>query len=193
MAAVPLLFAVQQAIEGALWLQLGKTGNAAHVGALSQAYLIFAEVLWPVWIPLAVLLIEPDKSRRFAMTGIAILGIALGAWLFVRIIDVPAAARIVGHSIRYTGDDALVRWTLVPYLLCTCAVLFLSSHHLVRLFGAIVAVGFGVSAWAHYGTLISVWCFFAAAASTVLYLHFRREAAQPEGEIAHEPIRLRTD
>jgi len=189
MALVPMLFAAQQAIEGALWLDLGARGGE-HVSALSHAYLFFAEVLWPIWVPVAVLLIESGKLRRLMIGVIALLGLALGGWLLDRIFAVPAAARIVDHSIRYTGDDSLVPWMLAVYLLCACGVLFLSSHRLIRLFGAVVAVGFAVSAWAHYATLISVWCFFAAAGSTVLYFHFRTAAsAAPVGAMQTAPVR----
>jgi len=192
LAAVPILFAAQQFIEGAMWLELGAGGGEERITALSYAYLIFAEVLWPAWIPLAVLLIEPDAMRRRLVAAIASAGVAMGAWLLVWIVNAPAAARIVHHSIRYTGDDALVPWMLAVYLLCACGVLFFSSHRLVRLFGAVVAVGFAVSAWAHYATLISVWCFFAAAASTVLYFHFRTSGEEAR-RAAVAPARIRPE
>lgn len=191
MASVPVLFALHQFIEGALWLELG-AGGGERISALSRAYLIFAEVLWPAWMPLAVLLMEPDRLRRRFVAFIAVAGTGFAAWLLVWIVSAPAAARIAGHSIRYTGDDALVPWMLSVYLLCTCGVLFFSSHRLVRLFGAVVAVGFAVSAWAHYATLISVWCFFAAAASSVLYFHFRAVAAAGGREAGGELVQVRT-
>jgi Family of unknown function (DUF6629) len=173
MAAIPMLFAAQQALEGVLWLQLTGVAADAQIASLSRIYLLIAEVLWPAWIPLATFLIEPERTRRLAIGLVAALGVAMASYLLFRIAGAPASAHIGGHSIRYSGDESLIAWPLGFYLLCTSGVLFFSSYRMIRLFGAVVAVGFAVSAYAHFVTLISVWCFFAAAASTVLYLHFR--------------------
>ncbi len=62
LAAMPLLFAFQQAVEGALWLQLPAAGSREAVAALSLVFLVFAKVLWPAYTALAVLSIEPDPS-----------------------------------------------------------------------------------------------------------------------------------
>ncbi|MFZ2101515.1 MAG: DUF6629 family protein [Oricola sp.] len=192
LAAVPMLFAAQQAVEGALWIELGAGGGAERITVLSHIYLIFAEVLWPAWVPIAVLLVEPRLPRRAAAALVAAMGVTMGGLLLDRIIEAPAAARIAGHSIRYAGDDTLVPWMLGVYLTCACGVLFVSSHPMVRLFGVIVAIGFAVSAWAHYATLISVWCFFAAAGSTVVYFHFHRLRAREAAGLPAE-IRVRPD
>jgi len=48
---------------------------------------------------------------------------------------------------------------------------------LIRVFGSIIVVGFAVSTYAYAATFISVWCFFAAADSTLLYLYFKRAAS----------------
>ena len=49
LAAMPLIFAVQQAIEGALWLQLSAARSKEAVAALSLNFLVFAKVLWPAY------------------------------------------------------------------------------------------------------------------------------------------------
>ena len=65
-------------------------------------------------------------------------------------------------------------WQMIPYLLCTCVPPVLSSHRLIRIFVGIVIVGFAVSAVVYFATFISVWCFFAAADSVLLYFYFNR-------------------
>jgi len=42
--------------------------------------------------------------------------------------------------------------------------------------GAIVVTGFLVSVTTYFATFISVWCFFAAAGSALLYFYFRSAA-----------------
>lgn len=63
---------------------------------------------------------------------------------------------------------------MIPYLLCTCIPLLLSSHRLVQAFGAVMLAGYLVSGYLYFESFISVWCFFAAANSTLLYFYFKR-------------------
>lgn len=178
LAAVPLLFAAQQAVEGAIWLQLG-AGTDGGVPGLALVFLLFAFVVWPVYTPLAVWLIEPEPQRRRAIAAIAAIGAALSAVLLLDLLASPPGAAIRGHSIDYGGGDPL-SWRQIPYLVATCLPPLLSSFPLVRIFGAVVLGGFVVSAGVHATTFVSVWCFFAAADSTLLYVHFRRAAQESE-------------
>lgn len=63
LAAVPLIFALQQAIEGALWLILPTMPRDRLAAALTLAFLLLAQVLWPVWAPLAAGVVEPVEWR----------------------------------------------------------------------------------------------------------------------------------
>jgi uncharacterized protein DUF6629 len=74
------------------------------------------------------------------------------------------------------GNENALSWESFLYLLCTCVPPLLSSSRAVRNFGAIVVAGFLVSAYAYFATFISVWCFFAAAGSSLLYFYFKRTA-----------------
>lgn len=172
-AIVPLLFAVQQAVEGFVWLELTGEGGGANIVPLSFVFLVFAKVLWPVYAPLAVLLIEHDHRRRLAMRIIALLGTVISVYLLVTLINDPPSATIRSHSISYSGDGSLLSWRLLPYVLCTGVPLLMSSHRTIQLFGAVVMVGLLVSSYAYVATYVSVWCFFAAAGSVVLYFSFK--------------------
>lgn len=176
-AAVPVLFAAQQAVEGALWLQLSSdNASTANTAGLAFTFLIFAVVLWPIYSALAVLSIEPDHRRRVVLSGIAVSACLLSAYLFGDLVNDAPVAIIRGHSIAYPSDVSPFSWQQLPYLLCTCGASLMSSHKTVRTFGLIVLLGFAVSAYAYWWAFISVWCFFAAAGSTVLYFHFKRAA-----------------
>ncbi len=177
-AMVPWLFAAQQAVEGVLWLRLSGNADAGGIAGLSLVFLLFAQILWPVFSPLAVLLIEPGRRRRRVLYAVAMSGAVLSVYLLVGLLAEPPLAAIRNHSIAYSGDPA--PWSLwqMPYLVCTGAPLLLSSHGAIRIFGAVVLAGFLVSAYAYAATYVSVWCFFAAAASAILYLHFRQAAGR---------------
>lgn len=173
LAITPFLFAIQQTIEGLLWLELSGDGTPEYIAALSVAFQVFAKVIWPVYTPLAVFLIEPGPVRRRLLLGIAAVGVVISIDMLISLISDPTTVGIRGHSIDYTIEPTEISWQMFPYLLCTCGALLLSSHRLIRGFGGIIFVGFMVSAYAYYATFISVWCFFTAAASSVLYFYFR--------------------
>jgi hypothetical protein len=173
LAAMPLLFASQQAIEGALWLQLSAGGSKEAVAALSLTFLVFAKVIWPAYVAPAVLLIEPCLRRRQALYAIAALGCAISIYMLNRLIGNPPPVAICGRSIDYGGHESALSWQTFLYLLSTCVPLLLSSSGAIRKFGAIVGAGFLVSVYTYFATFVSVWCFFAAAGSAILYFYFR--------------------
>jgi hypothetical protein len=171
LAAIPLLFAVQQAVEGALWLQLPAVSRGEAVPALSLSFLVFAKVLWPAYTAFAVLLMEPDLRRRQVLYTIAVLGCTISIYMLSRLIETPPSVVICGHSIDYASKDGALSWASFLYIL--------SSNGAVQNFGVIVLAGFIVSAYAYSKTFVSVWCFFAAGGSSLLYFHFKRAAARP--------------
>lgn len=174
LAITPVLFALQQIIEGVLWLQLTGEGDSDHIAALAFSFRIFAEVLWPAYTALALLMIEPDPRRRRLLGAIAVIGGLLSIYLLTSLISEVPAVAIRGHSISYASEVDFLSWRMIPYLLCTCGALLLSSHRILQLLGGMVAVGFAISAYVYFSNFISVWCFFTAAASTLIYFHFKR-------------------
>ena len=59
LAALPLAFALHQVTEGFVWHDLD--GGSTHTsGPAVYVYLLFAWVLIPVVVPLAILLLEPN-------------------------------------------------------------------------------------------------------------------------------------
>ena len=63
-AAFPLFFAIHQAIEGFIWLSMESGGPPT---SLAELYLFFAQVFWPVFTPLSVLLMEDDWRRKMGL------------------------------------------------------------------------------------------------------------------------------
>jgi hypothetical protein len=183
LAGMPLLFASQQAVEGALWLQLTGEKSGKAVAALSLIFVVFAKVLWPAYTALAVLLIEPDPRRRQALSVIAVLGCAISIYVLNRLIANPPAVSICGQSLDYGGENNALSYQSFVYLLFTCVPLLLSSSRAVQNFGAVVMAGFLVSTYTHFATFISVWCFFAAVGSSLLYFYFKRAAVCPTRQL----------
>ena len=62
LAAIPLLFAIQQLGEGVIWLTFRYGAPQLNV-VMTYVYSFFSHVLWPVYVPVAVLLMEPSERR----------------------------------------------------------------------------------------------------------------------------------
>lgn len=177
-ALIPFLFGVQQLIEGVLWLTLAEGATFAN-SLLTYSYSFFSHVFWPIYIPISVFLIEPESWRRRTLLVISIVGAAVGLYLLYFLVRLPIIAQVEGSHINYVSPHFYISTVLSLYVLGTCVSLLLSSHWTVRLFG-IAALGSFIAAYAFYATwLISVWCFFAAALSIIVLLHFYWRPAIP--------------
>ena len=179
-AAIPMLFAIQQLVEGLIWLTF--TDELPRVNAvMTHAYSFFSHVLWPVVVPMAVLLMEPNGWRRLALIGFVAAGAAVGAYLLYALLAYPIVSRPTGQHIEYVSPHFFAAVTMTLYLLSTAISPLLSTHRMVVGFGALALLSFG-AAYAFFATwFISVWCFFAALLSSVVYLHFREREHQSQG------------
>jgi len=171
-AAIPLLFAAQQGIEGLLWLHLPSADGDSTTSALTLGFLLFAEVFWPIYAPLAVFLLEPRGQRRKFMTCCVAVGLAIGGYFLWRILHEPHSATIfAGHIVYVTGQEPSFVFG-GSYLIATSLPLILSSRPAVSFMGWIVLIGCAAAYVAYWEAFTSVWCFFGATASLILLVHF---------------------
>ncbi|HEY8326889.1 MAG TPA: DUF6629 family protein [Rhodanobacter sp.] len=170
-AAIPLLFAIQQLSEGVIWLTFRYEAPLLN-GVMTHVYSFFSHVLWPVYVPVAVLLIEPPGPRRRALLAFVAAGVAVGVYLLYFLIAYPVVSRPTGQHVEYVSPHFFAAAAMTLYLMATSVSFVLSTHRAVRLFGVLVLLSFG-AAYAFYAIwFISVWCFFAALLSALVYLHF---------------------
>jgi len=170
-AAVPLLFGVQQIIEGLLWLSFDY--DIAQLKVISTyMFTMFSHVLWPVYIPFSVWSIERNLWRRKVMQGFQVVGIGVGVYLFVLIATLPLSA-VADEHIIYVSPHFYEWAVMILYIASTCLVSLFSSHSLIRLFGVLALLLFMVAYYFYTAAFFSVWCFFAAILSSIIYLFFR--------------------
>jgi hypothetical protein len=173
-ALIPVLFGVQQLIEGALWLTFPDKAPQLNT-VLTYAYSVFSHVFWPVYVPIAVMLIECTVWRRKVETGIAVASGAAALYLLYALITQPIVARVVGHHITYLSPHFYGVVVMTLYLLGTCISPLFSSHKMVQAFGVAALVSF-ITAYVFFAMwFISVWCFLAAIMSGIVLLHFFRQ------------------
>ena len=78
LAWIPLLLGAHQFIEALvwLWLQGHVPRGIGHVAL--WAYLLIAFVVLPVFVPLAVIVLEPTRRRKALMAPFALTGTVIG-------------------------------------------------------------------------------------------------------------------
>jgi hypothetical protein len=170
-AAIPVFFALQQFTEGGLWLTIGIPQYARHEGIFTLVFLGMAQIIWPILIPVAVLLLEEKRRRKKILAGLLLVGMGIGFVYAHRLAVHPVHAAILGRHIVYqdTSPSFSEVLTITLYLGATIAPLFVSSQRRVYLLGAIMGLSFIVAALFYIRCLTSVWCFFAAVISFVVY------------------------
>ena len=178
-AAIPLLFGVQQLIEGLLWLSFSSDVPRLNP-VVTFVYSLFSHVLWPIYVPLAVLLLEPVRWRRKALAAFLTAGAAVGLYLLVNMFRFPIESRPVDGHIEYVSSHFYIAAVMVGYLAATCISMLFSSHKLVNVFGAAALLSFGLSYAIYRQWFISVWCFFAAALSVIVLLRFTNRSFPKE-------------
>lgn len=172
LAAIPFLFAIQQALEGVVWLSFGGTIHGMLLPA-TQLYSLFSHVLWPIYVPIAVWYAEPQGTRRRWLLGLMGVGIIVGVFLLYGMGTNPISARLVGQHIDYDSPHFFVIAALIGYFSATTVSQLFSSHRWVRMFGVLALASAAVAYLAYAQWFISVWCFLAALLSGVIYLHVR--------------------
>jgi hypothetical protein len=174
-ASIPVFFAFQQFTEGVLWLVIGKSGLGWLQATATVMFLLMAQVVWPSLVPLSVLLMEKKEARKRILIGLLVAGGVVSLYDLFRIIFFHPYAAISRFHISYqtTAPDPYSIIAISLYLAATLVPLFISSIKRTWILGAIVGVSFIISVVLFTKCLTSVWCFFAAVISFVIYYIIR--------------------
>lgn len=170
-ALIPLIFAFQQLTEGLLWIALEDGEMPRTQFWLTNLYAIFIGVIWPFYAPFAISQGERESRSKKVMTSMLLAGSGLATYTIIGLLNEPVVAYIVNDSIRYVHDVEGQQFVLVMYLFATCVPFILSSDRLLNITGAVITLGFFVAFYAYRETFASVWCFFAAVASALIYFY----------------------
>jgi len=102
-------------------------------------------------------------------------GAAVSLYLRYFILRGPVSSSIAGQSIAY--DVPLPNLAVIPgaYVLAACGSCFFSSHAYIRLFGMTLLGSLVIAYWYYSQAFASVWCFFAAILSLIIFLHLRQK------------------
>jgi len=184
-ASVPLLFAAHQFSEGIVWLALhGELGRVALDHAV-LLFTVYALGILPLLMRAAVALMEPPGRRRTVIVGLTIVGALVCLWDIAGLVLFPTHAFIEHFSIAYLNAMTSNIVVSVFYIVATCGALLLSSHRVVRTYGVVNVVGLTIVHLVKGYAFASVWCFYAAILSVMLYWQFhgrKIDVATPNGD-----------
>ena len=178
-AIIPFIFAIQQLVEGLLWVSLSNNDTSQIPFWLSNIYGVFIGIIWPLFAPFAVYCAETDSKRRKIIASIGMAGLGLAIYTGIGLAEEPIIAEIINHSINYKHHVGVYQLVIVLYLLATCVPFIFSSYKHLYSAGIIITLGFFVAYVTFLETFASVWCFFAAITSALIYFHFVHRVKNP--------------
>ncbi|WP_022929003.1 DUF6629 family protein [Patulibacter americanus] len=178
--ALPLGFGLHQITEGFVWLGLRGQVSPALGDAARDAYVIYAQAILPMLVPIGFALLERDARRRRWLWPFVVLGVLTGLFLLWQVTHWPILAEERAHCVAYTTHTPYAIPSATAYVLAVCAPALLSSRRHLRTFGIVNVVGLAFAATLQEEEFTSVWCLYAAVMSVLILAHFRRERAGPD-------------
>ncbi len=177
-AALPMLFAIHQFIEGFVWLGLDGTLSPAVTHDMGAAFMLYAQGLLPLLLPLSVFLFESDRKSRQRMLAFVILGGATTLYILWGLTAFPTDVYVQGKSIVYMNQATNNTAVGVLYVIATCGSLFFSKIRMMVLFGvANLVILLTVMEVRRYA-FTSLWCAYAAVASVIILAYFWKSMAE---------------
>ena len=181
-AAMPMLFAIHQFIEGFVWLGLDGILSPAVAHNMGAAFMLYAQGLLPLLAPLGVWLFEPNARSRRRMLPFVVLGGAVTLYVLWALTAFPLQLYIERNSIVYMNQATYNTLVALLYVIVTCGALFFSQIRMMVVFGAAnLAILLIVMVVKRYA-FTSVWCAYAAVASVIILAYFWKSSI-------HRPFR----
>jgi len=177
-ALFPLLFATQQILEGVVWLHMDPTFQSTPFSQLAvNLYLFFAWLFWPIFVPLAFLIAEKENWKKWMFAGAFLIGLSITYVDIIHLMKHQVTPSIAGHSLNY-GFTPM--YGNIIYGFSAFIPIFLSSIPQMKKFGAVLLATFFISQIIYLYAFTSVWCFFCAASSILLYKILKEASSERE-------------
>jgi len=177
-AAIPFLFASQQLIEGFVWI--GVLNNAAWKTIPIHLFIFFAQVVWAFWVPYSILKMETQIKRIRIIKACLWIGIFLAVYISYCLLFYDTTAFISYYHVNYKLYFPHQYYPILGllYLLPIIVPPIASSVAEIRLIGILLLLSFIITKLLFNDEVISVWCFFAAIISSIVYWVLKNHAKQ---------------
>lgn len=147
---IPLLFSIQQFSEGLMWIALTDSSYAVWQQFSIHIFLLFAYVIWPVWIPLTILLLEKNRKRQTILKFLLAAGIGVSLYISILLLLYPVHASVTEHHIQYKLNfpPVILHFTWLSdmfYFIAVIAAPFVSTVKKMWIVGFIIAISYLIS------------------------------------------------
>jgi hypothetical protein len=172
--AIPVLFSIQQAVEGFIWEGLNQETISNTLPFSTLIFLFFAWCIWPILIPLSMYKIETVNWKKKSLITLTVLGIITAIISVYHLLNNQPRAFVSSFHIDYKlgipiDSNTLIYIQQVIYVLCTLIPLFMSSGKKMYVFAAANLLSLVLAYVFFENALPSTWCFFAAILSGLIY------------------------
>ncbi|MGL5831017.1 MAG: DUF6629 family protein [Candidatus Altimarinota bacterium] len=167
LAAIPFIFAFQQAIEGAVWLTEGGPWQIYF----AYAFVFFSHLFWPSFVPYAFYRQESDQNTKKLLKNFIPLGISTSLYLAIFLVLNGLNFSVQGHHLTYAFDVPFGEFSMILYLFATILPSALSTSRILKIFSLTLVISYLISFLSYREALFSVWCFLAAILSLIITLH----------------------
>jgi hypothetical protein len=171
-ASIPLIFGVQQIAEGILWLTLPNPDYVNTQKIFTYVFLFFAQIVWPIWVPIAIMLLEKNATRKTMQKVFIGSGLIVGLYLGYCLLNFEVKAMIIGQHIKYSQSypTSLRTFGIVLYAMATIAPAFFSHVKWMMLLGITILISYIVTMIFYEHYILSVWCFFSSIIGLSIYV-----------------------
>ena len=124
---------------------------------------------------------EPVPWRRHVLALLGVAGFLSALFLLFGMVATPIEVVPTGGHLAYRSPHFFLPISLTLYLAATTVGLGMSSQPVIRWFGVLALASAGFTYLVYARWFISVWCFYAALLSVMVYIALasRRTAARP--------------
>lgn len=170
-ASIPFIFGLQQLSEGILWVTLPNPEYEYIQKIFTYVYLFFAQTVWPIWVPIAIILLEKEATRKNIQKVFVASGLLAGIYMSYCLFLFDVAAKITGRHIDYLQDypENTRILSIVLYGLATIVPSFFSHIKRMWMLGTTILVSYVITYIFYYEYILSVWCFFSSIISLSIY------------------------
>jgi len=170
LSSIPLMLSMQQFLEGIIWISILNPEYSAWGKSATYGFLIFAQVVWPFFIPFSIMLLEKEQKRKKILLFLTIIGSVQALFLSYGMLMYSVSSEILHSHIRYDLNfPPANRWFGgALYIIATGISPFFSSNKRLRMVGVIVLCSYLFTRVLYAQNVISVWCYFAALISFVI-------------------------
>jgi hypothetical protein len=189
-AGIPLLFGIQQLAEGMVWVSIPDPARGALQQSATFIFLLMARVIWPMAIPLSLLLMEENGKRRRMLSILFAMGLWVSAYYTYCLLFLTVTPHVDGHHIQYASNfpESFAVPVFIVYFIAAITPFFISTVIRIRMLGGLMFLSCLATAIFYVQYLTSVWCFFAAMISVVIYWIITSEEGAVEKSNASRAI-----